>query len=273
MNGEGSCLYVGKVVHQRVRPKRHRLSYSVFSICLDVDEIDGVAGAVKGFSRNRFNWASFHDRDHGAGDGVPVGEHIRGVLDAAGLSGFGERVQILCYPRILGYVFNPLSVYFCSSGNMAPGVIVYEVSNTFGERKSYVIPVAGDGGAVVRQACAKEMYVSPFTKAEGNYTFSISPPGGTTDVELVAITLRDELGAVLNARFQGQRSPLTSRGLASALLGHPLMTMKVMGGIHLEAARLFAKGVPIVARHVSPKFSFTVVGADVTGVAGTKLHA
>ncbi len=273
MSGAASCLYVGKVVHQRVIPRRHRLSYNVFSMCLDVDEIDNVVRDVAGFSRNRFNWASFHDRDHGAGDGTSVSEHIRGVLEAAGLARFGERVQILCYPRVLGYVFNPLSVYFCAAEHEPPGVIVYEVNNTFGERKSYVIPVENDRGTVVRQSCAKEMYVSPFTKAEGRYTFSIRPPGGAGDDVLVAITLRDEHGAVLNARFQGQRAPLTSQGLLLALLGHPVMTLKVMGGIHLEAARLWMKGVPLVPRHVSPNYSFTVVGSGGAETMVPKLHA
>lgn len=261
MKGSASCLYVGTVVHQRVRPRRHRLSYSVFSMCLDVDEIDHVARDVGGFSRNRFNWASFHDRDHGAGDGRPVGEHIRGVLAAAGLAQFGERVQILCYPRILGYVFNPLSVYFCSAASEGPGVIVYEVNNTFGERKSYVIPVAGDGGGIVRQSCAKEMYVSPFTNADGRYTFSVRAPGDEGDDLLVGIAFRDAQGAVLNARFQGRRAALTTGGLLVALAGHPLMTLKVIAGIHLEAARLWRKGVPLVPRHVSPSYSFTVAGS------------
>lgn len=273
MIGARSCLYVGKVVHQRVRPKRHRLSYSVFSMCLDVDEIDDLARLVRGFSRNRFGWTSFHDRDHGAGDGTPVGGHIRALLDAAGLARFGARVQILCYPRILGYVFNPLSVYFCAAEGERPGVIVYEVNNTFGERKSYVIPVGDDAGAVVRQSCAKEMYVSPFTKAEGRYTFSIRPPGGAEDDVLVGITLRDEQGAVLNARFRGRHVPLTSGSLVAASAAHPLMTLKVLAGIHLEAARLWTKGVPVVPRHVSPAYSFTVVGAGDGEGAGTKLHA
>lgn len=273
MSGATSFLYVGKVVHQRVRPRRHRLSYSVFSMCLDIDHIDAVASTVRGFSRNRFNWASFHDRDHGAGDGVPVGDHVRGVLAAAGLARFGERVQILCYPRILGYVFNPLSVYFCSAGDEAPGVIVYEVNNTFGERKSYVIPVALGGGPVVRQSCVKEMYVSPFTNAEGRYTFSIRPPGENVDDVFVGITLHDEHGAVLNARFQGRRTPLTSGGLWAALVAHPLMTLKVVGGIHLEAARLWTKGVPLVPRHVSPRYSLTVVGPGGSIDSASKLHA
>lgn len=260
MSAQSSCLYIGRVVHQRVKPRRHRLDYRVFSMCLDVDEIDQLARELPIFSRNRFNWASFHDRDHGAGDGTPVARHARELLAEAGLARFGARIRLLCYPRILGYVFNPLSVYFCEDEHGLLGGVVYEVNNTFAERKSYVIPVErSPDEAIVRQTCAKELYVSPFTHAHGRYSFNIRPPSTTDDEVLVGIVLHDTTGAVLNARFAGRRQPLASSTLARALLRHPLMTLKVVGGIHLEAARLWAKGVPLVPRHVSPAYSYTVV--------------
>lgn len=257
MSELGSCLYVGRVVHQRVRPKRHRLSYRVFSLCLDVDEIDRLAQTVPTFSRNRFNLLSFHDADHGAGDGTPVGTHARRLLTVAGLGHAGSRIRLLCYPRILGYVFNPLSVYFCDDAEGRLAAVIYEVNNTFRERKSYVIPVATDAPPILRQTCAKELYVSPFTPSQGRYTFNIRPPA---DEVLVGIVFGDAGGAVLNARFSGRRHPLTRVSLLAVLFRFPLMTLKVIGGIHIEAARLWAKGVPLVPRHVSPAYSFTVVG-------------
>lgn len=253
-----SSIYWGRVTHQRVGEKPHRLSYRVFSMCLDVDEIDALADRISIFSRNRFNLVSFHDRDHGSADGTPVGTHVRDVLARAGLAASSHRIMLVCYPRLLGYVFNPLSVYFCYTGFGRLGAIVYEVNNTFAERKSYVIPVdiaAADAG-VITQRCAKEMYVSPFTAAKGSYGFTIRPPGDDT---LIGITFRDETGPVLNARFIGERRELSTASLAASLLRFPLMTMKVIAGIHLEAAKLWLKGVPIVARHPSPAYSFTVV--------------
>jgi DUF1365 family protein len=257
MSGFTSCLYAGKVVHRRVRPKAHRLGYRVFSMCLDVDEIDRLDLGLPIFSRNRFNLFGFHDRDYGPGDGTRVDVHTRRLLAEAGLSHAACRIRLLCYPRILGYVFNPLSVYFCEDRDGFLAAIVYEVSNTFGERKSYVIPVEAGAGPVLHQSCAKEMYVSPFTHRDGRYSFSIRPPG--EDV-VVGVAFHDGDGAVMNAHFSGARLPLDLRTLWGVFARFPLMTVKVIGGIHLEAARLWSKGVPLVARHGSPAYSFTVVG-------------
>lgn len=257
MSKLASCLYAGKVVHRRVRPRTHRLCYRVFSMCLDVDEIDHIDRELRIFSRNRFNLLGFHDCDHGHGDGTRVDVYARRLLAEAGLSHAGARIRLLCYPRILGYVFNPLSVYFCEAADGQLGAIVYEVNNTFGERKSYVIPVPPDAGSLLHQSCAKEMYVSPFTKREGRYNFTIRPPG---EGVLVGIAFRDPDGAVMNAHFAGTRLPLDGNSLWSAFARFPLMTLKVIGGIHIEAARLWSKGVPIVTRHASPSYSFTVVG-------------
>ena len=171
-----SCLYQGTVVHKRLTPRPHGFSYRVFSLCLDVDEIDTVARQCRLFSRNRANLLSFHDADHGAGDGQCVGDHVRAALTNGGLAAWGARIQLLCYPRILGFVFNPLSVYFCHDAEGRLGAIVYEVSNTFRERTSYMIPVESGTDGVVQQRCDKEMSVSPFTAHRGHYGFHVRPP-------------------------------------------------------------------------------------------------
>ena len=163
MTGFASSIFAGHVVHKRLTPKQHGFAYKVFSLCLDVDEIDLLSSELRLFSRNRRNLLSFYDADHGAGDGTPVAEHIRKTLAVAGLGQTTHRIKLLCYPRVLGFVFNPLSVYFCYADGERLAAIVYEVSNTFHERVSYVIPVDHSAGAVVRQVCAKEMDVSPFT--------------------------------------------------------------------------------------------------------------
>ena len=251
-----SCAYVGTVVHKRLVPRQHAFSYRVFALCLDVDEIDALHARLRLLSRNRWNLLSFHDRDHGAGDGAPAGQHVRGVLRQAGLEHAGARIRLLCYPRVLGYVFNPLSVYFCDDSSGRPGAIVYEVTNTFRERKSYVIPVGGMPSEVIAQHCAKEMYVSPFTAREASYGFHVVPPG---DRVVVGVDVRDGGVPVLKTHFRGERRELTDIGIARLVARHPLMTLKVVGGIHLEAARLWLKGIPLVPRHSSPAYSFTVV--------------
>jgi DUF1365 family protein len=259
-----SCAYAGAVVHERLAPVRHAFSYKVFALSLDVDEIDRLDKSLQLFSRNRWNLLSFHDRDHGSRDGTPVGAHMRGILRGAGLQHACERITLLCYPRLLGFVFNPLSVYFCHRGDGGIGAIVYEVSNTFGERKSYVIPVEDDNGAVVAQSCAKEMYVSPFTSAHGRYQFHVRRPAERV---VVGIDFRDAEGPVLRTHFCGKRRGLSNWSIIGLLARHRLMTFKVVAGIHFEALRLWLKGVPLVERHASPAFSFTIVSPAVQGAS------
>ena len=250
-----SCAYVGVVGHTRVRPTRHAFSYKVFSLALDVDAIDQLTKSMWLMSRNRWNILSFCDRDHGSGDGTFVADHVRQLLVGAGLPGAGESITLLCYPRILGFVFNPLSVYFCRDRHGSLSVIIYEVSNTFNERKSYIIPVA-QASASIEQTCAKEMYVSPFTPRDGMYRFRIEAPA---EEVFIGVDFYDEETPVLKTFFRGKRRKMTANSFARMLLTHPLMILKVLGGIHLEAARLWWKGVPLVARHTSPKFSFSVI--------------
>ena len=178
------------------------------------------------------------------------------MLRAAGLEHACPRITLLCYPRLLGFVFNPLSVYFCYRQDGRLGSIVYEVSNTFRERKSYVIPVARDDGGVIAQSCAKEMYVSPYTSRSGSYGFRVLPPGERV---VVGVDFSSIDGTVLKTQFRGQRRNLSDWTIAGLVARHPLMTFKVVAGIHIQAARLWLKGVPLVERHVSPAYSFTVV--------------
>jgi uncharacterized protein len=262
MSAFSSCLYQGTVVHKRLAPHLHGFSYRVFSLCLDVDEIDAAAQRCRLFSRNRANLLSFHDADHGAGDGREVGDQIRSALVQAGLAACTARIQLLCYPRILGFVFNPLSVYFCHDTEGRLGAIVYEVSNTFKERTSYVIPVESAADGVVQQQCTKGMSVSPFTAHRGHYGFHVRPPGQSV---LVGVSLREgdtssvKGRPVLKTHFRGERRPLSDHGIVTALAGHPLMTFKVVAAIHYEAAKLWFKGVPLIQRHRSDRFSVAIV--------------
>lgn len=262
MTGLSSCVYAGTVVHKRLAPKPHAFAYSVFALALDVDEIDILAAHLTWFSRNRTNLLSFHDADLGAGSNDPVGVQVRALLHEAGLADCAARITLLCYPRMLGFVFNPLSVYFCYRASGDLGALIYEVSNTFRERKCYIIPVEDDAAArlaapgVVAQACAKEMYVSPFTAPDGRYDFHVVAPGARV---VVGITLRGADGPTLKTHFRGARLELSDAAILRLMVSYPLMTLKVVAGIHLEAARLWRKGIPLVDRHRSPAYSFTVV--------------
>ena len=250
-----SSIYEGTVVHKRLTPRQHGFSYPVFALCLDVDEIDDVARRLRFFSRNHRNLLSFRDTDLGAAGPESVAVKVRTLLESCHLSNCAARIELVCYPRLFGYVFNPLSVYFCRKADGTVGAVIYEVSNTFGERKSYVIPVP-TGSSVISQDCAKEMYVSPFTGADGHYGFHCIAP---EERVVLGVNFREGGRPVLKTHFRGNRRPLTDATILSLLARHPLMTLKVMGAIHVEAARLWAKGVPLVTRHASPAYSFTLV--------------
>lgn len=256
MSDARSCAYTGVVFHERFAPKRHKFTYRVFSLCLDVDGIDALSNSLKFFSRNRFNVLSFHDRDFGGGENEPAGARARALLAQAGLGEFGKRIFLLCYPRLLGLAFNPLSVYFCHGGGERPGAVIYEVSNTFGERKSYVIAVDPLGPRAIEQGCVKELYVSPFTSPQGRYAFHVQAPGDNVHV---GVNFIGAGGPVLNTYFRGKRLALSDRAIAGLVLRYPLMTLKVVAGIHFEALRLWWKGVPLIQRHVSPRYSHTIV--------------
>ena len=267
MTAPAATLYAGHVVHKRLRPRAHGFRYRVFAALLDVDRIDEAAASCRIFSRGRTNLVSFFDRDHGRGDGTPVAEHVRRELAAAGLADAGARITLLCYPRILGFVFNPLSVYFCHRAGGELGAVIYEVSNTFCERTSYIIPVADGRAPVFAQRCAKAMYVSPFTEAAGSYGFHVRPPAGEV---VVGVDFREAQAPVLKTHFRGARASFSDRSLIAMLARHPMMTAKVVGAIHFEAARLWAKGVPVVRHRPAPAYTSILATNHSTELA---LHA
>ena len=250
-----SCLYVGAVVHKRLKPRTHHLTYRVFSLLLDLDDLPALGRSLRVFSHNRFNLLSFFDRDHGPGDGTCLRSWVERQLAPAGIGLDGGPIRLLCYPRVLGYVFNPLSIYFCHRSDGRLAAILYQVNNTFGERHSYLIPVDPDEDGVLRHRCRKRLYVSPFIPMEAMYHFRIRPPG---DRLAVSIRETDAEGPLLYAATTGKRRPLTDRELLAAFIRFPLMTLKVIGGIHWEALRLWRKGVPLVPRPAPPERPVTI---------------
>lgn len=257
-----SALYSGRVSHQRLRPLRHRLSYRVFSLLLDVDQLPALARRLRLFSLNRFNLFSLHERDYG--DGVScLRDHVDGQLRAAGLP-TGGAIRLLTMPRILGYAFNPLNVYFCHAPDGELGAILYEVNNTFGQRHGYLIEVQGAGrrGGPIEQRCAKQLHVSPFLALDMHYEFRVAAPDLHAPRLSIGIAAHDARGPVLQARLEASRQPLGDGALARTLFSHPLLTLKVMGAIHWQALRLFAKGVRLLPRPAPPACRTTIIRTE-----------
>jgi DUF1365 family protein len=242
MNRDPASLYFGEVVHERQRPRRHRLRYRVFSLLVDVDRLPEISAQSRLFAYNGRGLFSVHDIDHGKMPGQSLAEWARHELAAAGLARAGHHIELLCYPRLLGYVFNPLSVYFCRDRFGALAAIIYEVHNTFGERHAYVLAVDDDAHAVIRQEAAKAFFVSPFISMECLYKFRIQPPGSHVRV---VMRVEDGDGLLLAASFSGKLRPFDDRQLARAALAYPFMTVKVIAGIHWEALKLWAKKAPV----------------------------
>ena len=253
-------LYDGVVTHVRHAPRRHRLRYRMFMLLLDIDRLDETFAGLKRMSRNRFNWFSFHDRDHLPKDAAPDADlrsFIDGHLRAAGLAPDGGPVQLLCMPRMLGYVFNPLSVWFCWRRTGELAAILYEVRNTFGQAHSYLIPAPTRNSRIIEQDCDKGFFVSPFMDMDLHYHFRVRPPGETTVVDIAV----SKAGLpMLDAKFAAERHDLTDATLARTFWRYPLMTLMVIAGIHWEAVKIGAKGIWLRPRAPLPPTPVTYVG-------------
>jgi uncharacterized protein len=246
-----SGLYVGRVSHTRVKPRKHALAYRVFMLLVDLDELPALA-RLKTLGVGRFNLFGFDPRRFGDGSGTPLKAQVEATLAAAGIA-HGGPVRMLAMPQILGRAFNPLTVYFCHGADGALSAILYEVNNTFGERHSYLIPAPN--AALVKQACAKQFYVSPFMDMDLSYAFRILRP---EERVLVAVDTSDADGLVLAASFSGERRPLSDGQLLKAWLTHPWMTLGVVAAIHVEALKIWLKGEKVRVRPPAPAQAVTV---------------
>jgi len=254
MSGASAFLCAGSVTHQRLRPLRHRLRYRMFCMLVELDELPRLDARLRLFSLNRFNLFSLHERDHGAPPGQSLRDHIDAQLAAAGIRTGGGTIQLLAMPRILGYAFNPLSVYFCRDAAGAWVALIYEVRNTFGERHRYLVEVPpGQAHArELRHTCDKQFHVSPFMGMHMRYAFTLAPPQPVREGLRIGIDVADAQGPVLVARLDmPTRQVLDDRSLLRSFLSHPLLGLKVIAGIHWEALRLLVKGAPL-RRHPGP---------------------
>jgi len=250
-----SGLYRGTVVHDRVRPRRHHLRYRLLMMCFDLSELTGLAGASRVLSHNKFNLFSFYDRDHGDGSDRPLRTQIVDRLREADIDLDGGTIRLLCLPRILGYVFNPISVYYCQDADGVLRAMIYEVNNTFGERHSYLIPVKEPSNQI-RQSCAKRLHVSPFMDMDMTYDFCVTQPGANVSI---SISGRDADGPLIATAFAGRRHEISDRALVSAFFSYPLLTFAVIAGIHWEALKLLLKGIKVRSHRPAPIHAFTIV--------------
>lgn len=248
---EAAWLYRGQVMHQRLSPFGHRFAYAVYSLLIDVDRLDEVDRLSPLLSVNRPNVLSLREDDH-TDDGLSLRVHADRLLAQAGLGERAARIVLLAYPRVFGYVFNPLAVYFAYDGQDRLIAAIYAVRNTFGERHTYVAPVApGElSEAGLRQSRDKLFHVSPFISMDARYHFRILPPGRAVKLRIH----ETEVGRpVLAATFSGDGTPVTNAGLCRCLLRFPLLTWKIIAGIHFEALRLWLKGAPFFRSPPPPR--------------------
>ena len=244
-----SCIYIGRVIHKRFKPKKHFFKYSVFSLFLDLDEINELDEKIPFFSYNKFNILSFFDKDHGYRDGSSIKDWLIHVLQKKNISTINIKIKILCYPRIFGYVFNPLSIFFIYDKDSNPIAILYEVKNTFGEQHTYVFKIDIKNKQILNN-CKKKFYVSPFMDLESKYFFKVLIPNERLSV---IIDQRDKEGKLLFASQDGERVKLSSKNLLKSYLKHPLMTLKIISAIHYEALKLWMKGIKLVKKNLKIK--------------------
>ena len=247
IEGDAAALYVGDVVHARLKPVGHRFSYRVMSLLIDLDRLEVADRQTPLFGVNRRALYSFHEADHGDRDGSSLRLYAQRCAAEHGIDLTGGRVLLLCYPRLFGYTFNPLSVYYCYRADGQPALLIYEVRNTFGYIHAYVLPVTyGDiSPAGIRQTQDKRFYVSPFVEMAMRYHFRVMLPQDR--VKLRILETNSE-GPLLSATFNGQRRILTTRELLRSFFSLPLVTLKIVAAIHWEALRLWLKGVRPVPR-------------------------
>lgn len=242
-----AAIYFGHVMHCRLRPFRHRFVYRVFSLFADIDALDALDARTRFFSHNRFNLFSLMDKDHGLADGSPLRPWVESQLNEANISVTGGRIFMLCFPRMFGFVFNPLTVFFCCDAQSRLRGVIYEVRNTFGEKYPYVAAVneVPSSDSLITHQRDKNFYVSPFIDMNMVYTFRLRIPG-----DKLSVMIREHApeGEILIATLTGERRRFCASTLMQALFLYPLMSLKIVAAIHFEALRLWRKGAKFIRR-------------------------
>jgi len=249
MNNFTSCIYSGLITHKRFKPKKHFFTYKTFSLFIDLNEIEDIEKKISFFSFNKFNILSFYNADHGLRDGSSIINWIKKILSKEKINIDGIKIKLLCFPRCFGYVFNPLSVFYCYDKNSCLKAVLYEVKNTFSEQHTYIFRTKPSEDIILHK-CNKKFYVSPFIEMKTFYNFRLSKPRSTISV---IIKQNDTVGPLIVAKQVGKRIRLNSKNLLWQFLKHPLMSFKVILAIHFEAFRLFTKGIKLVRKNTKIK--------------------
>jgi hypothetical protein len=239
-----SGLFVGTLRHRRFTPVSHAFTYPLFMALLDVDRVPQLMSRSRLTSHNRWNWASFDDRDHLGDPSRPLRQRL--VVDARrhGIELPAGPIFLLTHLRYLGYGFNPVSFFYCFDRAEQLRVVLAEVSNTFGGTHNYWLR-PDPASSTFRAAATKSLYVSPFMPIDLDYAFAFTPPAGS----LVAHMETSQAGSVgFDATLSLERRPWTAAEIRRVLVRYPAMTARVMAGIHWQALRLWWKGVPVVPR-------------------------
>jgi hypothetical protein len=247
-----SSIYNGTVIHKRFKPKIHFFKYKVFSLLIDLSELDILDKKINFFSYNKFNLISFFDKDHGERDGSSLIKWVKKNLRDNQINSENIRIKLLCYPRILGYVFNPLSVFYVYNNDEKLISILYEVKNTFGEQHTYIFKVENNN--LLQHNCVKKFHVSPFIEMDCNYFFRILKPAEKISVIIDQYQSNEK---ILYASQDGKRTEFTSSELIKSYLKHPLMTFKIISAIHFEAFKLWAKGIKFIKKKFKIKNNIT----------------
>ena len=250
---KNSKIYTGKVIHKRFKPKEHYFKYNVFSLLIDLNELEEINKYIKFFSYNKFNIISFYDKDHGDRDGSSIKLWVKKNLRNIGIMTEDISIKLLCYPRIFGYVFNPLSTYFIYNKHSELISIFYEVKNTFGEQHTYIFKAQDE--KTVQNKCKKKFYVSPFIEMDCEYHFKTLNPKEQLSV---VINQNDKDGKLLFASQDGISKDFNNKNLILSYLTHPLMTFKIIGAIHYEAFKLWAKRIKLIAKKIKLKNNITI---------------
>ena len=248
-----SCIYNGQVIHKRFKPKEHFFKYKVFSLLLDLSELSLLDRELKIFSYNKFNILSFYDIDHGPRDGTSLISWVKENLNNNNINSKEIKIKLLCYPRVWGYIFNPLSIFFVYDKNSNLISILYEVKNTFGEQHTYVFKIDKDD-QLFEHSCKKKFHVSPFIEMNCLYYFKILKP---TDKLSVVINQNDDGGKLLFASQDGLKNELNNKNLMISYISNPLMSFKIIGAIHFEALKLWIKGIKLVKKKFKIKNNIT----------------